>query len=300
MGTTIPRQFNFARGANTTALGHTSAFPVYPVLDEIDLNRVAAQRRKGKAAIYTFTATSDLIEFDGTDDVVTPFTDTRLTPFGTRFTVETLFVTTSVAADRCVAGRGAGVPVWVKIVHNTSSEVVVTLTDSASNTATMTWTGIAAGTVCALQITRSGTAVTGWLNGTAKTATLASATNTMYSSQWAIGADNGASFFLGRIDYFRVFSAVKTTTRDLRFRLLDPRAPSVLVDYILTNDANNKVIDRGVYEAHAATTGTPTTAGAALAANPDPVRFIVSNLDTDNAQQGYAMVGKKVYPMRFY
>lgn len=300
MGTTIPRQFNFARGANTTAIGHTSAFPVYPVLDEIDLNRVAAQRRKGKAAIYTFTATSDLIEFDGTDDVVTPYIDSRVMPLGVRWTAETLFVTTTVVADHYIVGRGGASAAWLKILHSTSSEVVVTLTDSAGNTATMTWAGIAAGTVCMLQVTRNGTAVTGYLNGTSKTATLASATNLMAGNAWVFGADNAGSYHLGRIDYFRVFSAVKTTIRDLRFRLLDPRAPSVLMDYILTNDANNRVIDRGPYEAHAATTGSPTTAGAALAANPDPVRFIVSNLDTDNAQQGYAMVGKKVYPMRFY
>lgn len=300
MGTTIPRQFNFAKGANTTALGHTSAFPVYPVLDEIDLNRVAAQRRKGKVAIYTFSGSSDLIEFDGTNDVVTPYLDTRVIPLGVRWTAETLFVSTSVASDRCIVGRGGASAAWLKVIHNTSSEVVVTLTDSAGNTASMTWTGIAGGTVCALQVTRNGTAVTGYLNGTSKTATLASATNLMQNSAWVFGADNSGSYHLGRIDYFRVFSALKTTTRDLSFRLLDPRASTVLMDYILTKDANSKVIDRGPYEMHAAAAGAPTTAGAVLAVNPEPVRFISVNLDTDNAPQGYVMVRNRVYPVRFF
>ena len=148
--------------------------------------------------------------------------------------------------------------------------------------------------------TRNGTAVTGYLNGTSKTATLASATNLMQNSAWVFGADNSGSYHLGRIDYFRVFSALKTTTRDLSFRLLDPRASTVLMDYILTKDANSKVIDRGPYEMHAAAAGTPTTAGAVLAVNPEPVRFISVNLDTDNAPQGYVMVRNRVYPVRFF
>jgi hypothetical protein len=299
MGTTIPRQFNFARGANTTAAEHTSAFPIYPVLDEIEVDRVVARRRRGKVAIHTFTVTSDLIEFDAVNDLVTPYLDTRIIPLGVRWSMETAFVTTSVAADRCVIGRGGASAAWIKVVHNTSSEVVVTLTDSAGNTATMTWTGVAAGTVCFLQVTRNGTAVTGSLNGTAKTATLASATNLMANAAWVIGADNAGSFFLGRVDYVRGFSTLKTTTRDLRFRLLDPRAPGVLFDYVVAKDANNKVIDCGVYEAHAAVTGTPTTAGAPLVANPDPVRVIAANLDTDNAPQGYVMVRNRVFPVRF-
>ena len=86
----------------------------------------------------------------------------------------------------------------------------------------------------------------------------------------------------------------------LSFRLLDPRASTVLMDYILTKDANSKVIDRGPYEMHAAAAGAPTTAGAVLAVNPEPVRFVSVNLDTDNAPQGYVMVRNRVYPVRFF
>lgn len=299
MGTTIPRQFNFARGANTTALGHTSEFPVYPEINEIDVDRVVARRRKGKAAIYTFTPISDLVEFDGTDDIVVPYMDSRVYPLGVRFTVEALFYTTSVASNRYVVGRGGVAPAWLNVLHDTSSQVVVTLTDSAGNTATMTWTGVSAAQVCRLQVTRDGASVTGYLNGTSKTATLASATNLMASGAYVLGADNAGSYFLGRIDYFRIFSVVKTTTRHLLLRLLDPRVPTVLCDYMVSKDANGKVIDRGAYEMHASTSGTPTTAGSYLAANAAPVRAITFNLE-DNEPSGYVLVRDRVYPVRYY
>lgn len=298
MGTMIPRVFDFREGANTTSLPTTSKFPVYQVFDEVMVDRVSAVRRLGKVALHAFTPVSELIDFDGTNDAVGLPSAQRSSIISLlNWTVECLFVADTVSSSRQIIGGTTATDPGVMVVHNSSSEVVVTVTDSADTASTMTWTGVAAGTVCGLQVTRSGASLTGWLNGTSKTATM-NATNALRNGLWTVGADNAGSYLDGAVDYLRGFNYTKTTQRDVFLRWLHPRSRSVLFDYVFTGNSDAHVLDRSTLEAHGTASGSPTSNRAPLAVNSDPILAIDQNIDTSGKTQAYVVVGKVAYPVR--
>jgi hypothetical protein len=247
--------------------------------------------------LHRFAASSILMDFDGTDDDADfPNGTTFYNGLGTVLTIETLFQTDDISADRYVVGRTAASPTAIKILHNTSSEVVVTVTDASANVATLTWTGIAAGTLCALQIVRSGATITGYLNGTVQTGTIGAAT-ALATGIGTWGSDNNGSFFDGRIDFYRAFRYAKTHRLDAWARLVNPRAAGVVVDYVFEMDSNSYILDRGSLGLHRSANGTPATNVAPLAVNPVPVLGIASNLDTNSAQKAYIRAAGALYPV---
>ena len=293
------RLFNGKDGANTTQLSEVSSFPVYTDLTGMRVDRGPFRRRKGKSWLSTFTPVSNLITFDATNDVVTIPADSRVFPLGTRFTLETLFRTTSVASARVVMGRATASACGIKITHKTDSTIETVVEDSAGTTTTITTVGTyAVGSDVAYQLVRDGAALTVRTNGTETTGTM-SATLSLRSAAQTIGADNGGSWYLGRIDFVRCLRNALTTQRWGRLRLTDPHAPNVVFDLIMVADANNTVMDRGLYQLHSAASGTPASNTAPLAPNSDPVTFIAANLDVNNERQGYVGIGPKVYPVDF-
>ena len=293
------RLFNGKGGANTTQLDEVSAFPVYSDLTGMRVDRGPFRRRLGKARLTQFTATSDLIVFDATNDMVTLPSDTRIIPWGKRFTLEILFRTTSVTAARTIMGRGAAGATCVKITHKTDSTIETVVTDSSGTATTITTAGTyAVGSDVRYQLVRDGASLTVRTNGTATTGTM-SATLSLANSAQAIGVDNSASYYEGRIDFVRLLRTAAASQRWGYLRLPDPRASYVLFDYVVAANANNTVYDRGPYEMHATVTGSPTSTGAPLAPNSDPVTFIASNLDVNNERQSYVGVGPNVYPVDF-
>lgn len=298
MASQYPRVFDFRNGANTTALGHTSAFPLYQDFAEAVVDRASAVRRLGKAAVHTFTAVSDLIDFDGTNDAVAlPASMRSAISALTKWTVEMLFVADTISSDRQILGGTTAADPGIMVKHTSSSDVIVTVTDASANVATLTWTSVAAGTLCGLQVKRDGATITGWLNGATKTGTIGAAT-ALATGLYTVGADNGGSWLDGCVDHLTGWNFVKTTTRDVFMRAMFPRSKSVLFDYVFTNTAANHVLDRSTLEAHGTTSGTPASTRAPLAPNSDPVLALDQNVDTSGKTQAYAIVKDRAYPVR--
>ena len=289
-----PRSTNVPKGLETTRDTSSSRLAWTEYLNSRTAEDSDA-RRKGMVRLHRFAAASVLMDFDGTDDDVDITAESVIRPLGTIFTVETLFQTDDIASARTILGKNAASK-SLKIVHNTSSEVVVTVTDTSATDTTLTWTGVAAGTLCALQIVRNGASLTGYLNGTSKTGTM-SATNTLATGAMTVGSDNNADFFDGRVDFLRFFRYAKSNRYDAWARLVNPRAPGVIIDYVFEPDANGYVLDRGALGLHtSAVNGTPATNVAPLAVNPVPVLGIASNLDTSSKQQAYIRAAGALYP----
>lgn len=253
-------------------------------------------RRSGMVRLHRFAASSVLVDFDGTNDVVTLTTDTRVVPFGTVFTLETLFYTDTIAADRVILGRASASACGITITHTSSGTVTTVVEDSAGTTTTLTHTGIAQEIPYAYQLTRSGATLTCKINGTSQTGTM-SATLSLRSGAQALGADNGGSYYNGRIDFLRLLRYAKTNQYDGWARLVNPRSPGVVFDYILELDANGYVLDRGPMGLHSTTTGSPASNVAPLAVNPVPVLGIASNLDTNSSQKAYIRAAGALYPV---
>lgn len=290
-----PRSLSMPKGLETTRDTRSSRLAWAQYLN----SRTADDgdvRRSGMVRLHRFAASSVLMDFDGTDDDVDLTSESVIRPLGTIFTIETLFQTDDIASTRTILGKNAASK-SITIVHTTSSTVVVTITDSAATDTTLTWTGIAAGTLCALQIVRNGASVTGYLNGTVQTGTM-NATNTLATGAMTVGSNNNADFFDGRVDFFRIFRYAKTTRLDAWTRLVNPRVAGVLVDYVFEPDANGYIVDRGPRGLHSsAVNGTPATNVAPLAVNPVPVLGIASNLDTSSAQKAYIRAAGALYPV---
>ena len=290
-----PRSSNVPKGLETTRDTSSSRL-AWVKYENSRTAQDSDQRRAGYKRLYRFAAPSVLMDFDGTNDFVSLWvTDARVNPFGTVFTLETLFQTDDISSNRVILGRAAAGVVGVTITHTTSSTVTTVVEDSAGTTTTLTHTGIAAGTLCAYQLVRDGATLTAKINGTTQTGTM-SATLSLRSGAPALGKDNAGSFYDGRIDFIRVLRYAKTNQYDGWARLVDPRSPGVLVEYVIEPDANGTVMDRGALGIHGATTGSPAINVAPLAVNPMPVLGIASNLDKNFKRQAYIRVAGTIYP----
>jgi hypothetical protein len=123
-----------------------------------------------------------------------------------------------------------------------------------------------------------------------------SATNTLQTGAQTVGASNGAAFFDGGIDFIRILSTYETSQRDGWCRSMFPRNENTVLDWIIALDANNYVLDRGIYEAHMTSAGSPTSGRTALAYNADPVLSLANNIDSSGQRKCYAVVGDRVVP----
>jgi len=160
--------------------------------------------------------------------------------------------------------------------------------------ATLTWTSIAAGTLCGLQITRDGATITGWLNGTTKTGSIGAATS-LSNGLYTAGADNSGSYFDGRIDYLRAWRSVRTSRKDIFYRLLNPRSKDVLFNYVFSQGEADDVLDYGVLGAHATVAGSPAWDGAPLAINPAPIQALSYNVRKDGTREVVAVAYGRVH-----
>jgi hypothetical protein len=298
------RSFTFQRGLETTAGQRTEDPFTFPVFLNSRVHRGNAARRAGMVKLVNFAAPNVLMTFDGVDDFIGIPPDLNPTRPDFRslhqWAVETLFRTTNVATNRTVIGASSStLPCGLKVTHNTAGSVVTQITDTAANVTTITHTGVPVGADIPYQARRDDAALSVTVNGVVQTA-LMNPTNFLdRQSPFAIGADGGLLLYLGRIDFFRAFNFVKTHVIDGRARLLLPRKPSVIFDYVLEPTADNFVLDRGRLGLHARATGSPVKTSASLAINPAPILAIAVNRNEDAQQQGYVRVGSVVHPTRF-
>lgn len=272
------RHVSWARGLQTT-VGSTSSDPEdFSTFQNVDTSGGGCDGRKGMVRLARIANEVGILDFDGTNDVAGMNAHTDW-PLGLVFTFEILFQVDDIASDRFVMGKKTASATGITIKQTTTSTVVVVITDSAAATTTLTWTGIAAGTVCGLQIVRSGATVTGWLNGTTQTGTM-TATAVLTAGLASFGTDNGASFLDGGIDYARAWNIARTTKRDIYKRLDNPRNKHVLFDWVFTQGtgATPCVLDRSARENHTVNVaGTPAWTRAPIAKNPNPIQGLAGN-----------------------
>lgn len=297
MATFKPRTFGFLSGLNTSRLEDAPEFPSYREMANVRLDQGAAVRRGGMVRIARFTDPTTILTFDGTNDYVTIPSDTRVATLGTKWTFETLVNTTSVAAERVIIGGATANDPWLILKHKTDATIEATVTDSAG-TATVLSVALAAGTTGAIQLKRDGASLTLNVNGTTDTDTM-SATNDMSNKTWLIGADNGAGFYLGAIEFVRLFRIVKSHRVDAYCRLIHPRAPSVIADWVMVDDGHSKVLDRGPYGLHALESGSPATNGAVISRNHAPVLAIGANRNNSSDRRAYLNVAGRFYPVTY-
>jgi len=240
--------------------------------------------RHGSQRLGRITNALGILDADGTNDRVDFPSHAALVPLGTVFTLEILFQTDDISANAVVLGPQGASACGVKITHTSTSTVTALFTDSAAATTTLTWTGIAAATVCGLQLVRDGASLTGYLNGTTQTGTM-SATNSLASGAYSAFTNNGADWMNGGIDKLTIWKIARTTHQDLYRRLLNPRNRNVLFDWVFNQGSQSDVIDRGIYNAHATTSGSPTWARANLACNPAPIAGMAYSVRRDGTRE---------------
>lgn len=280
-----PRYFDFSRGLTTTRYGRSGRADDFQTFQDVEIDRGGASARKGMVRVGRITNSNTICDFDGTNDSVNLVSASPLTGCAlTQWTLEVLFQTDSTASDRYILGKAAAGSVGVTIKHTTTPAVVVVIEDSAAATTTLTFSSITAGTLCALAVVRDGANLTAWLNGSTTTGTM-SATNALAAGVHAFGKNNGANWFDGRIDRATFWNTARTNRKGLYGRLLNPRNPHVLFDYVFEQDSAGDVLDRSKYGLHAQTSGTPSFAGASLANNPAPVQALAMNVRRSGARE---------------
>jgi hypothetical protein len=296
MATAKPRAFDFRGGLNTTRLDQTGDFPVYREFQNIRTDRGAAERRGGKVRLSYTAGLGTCADFDGTDDYVT-FPPSSVTyPLGTAWTIETLFQVDDLSAQRHLLGRIGVGNACVNVYVTTAGVLTVVLVDSAAATTTLTVAGLTVATTYGVQIKRDGANVTLWCNGTTDTDTM-SATNALSSNQFLAGQTNSGGWWDGPVEYVRMFSYARPTTADIYCRLLNPRAPGVLADWVFELDGNNWILDRGPRGLHATREGSLATAHATLARNHAPILGLGQARGFDGASRVYMVAGNRVFPV---
>lgn len=267
---TRDRHHRWDRGLQTTGGEYSGRPDDFTTFQDVILARGRLDNRGGMARLARLTSVDgNIMSFDGTNDRVDFPT---LTALPLVFTVELVWVTDSLAANRQILGKQGASAVGLSIVHTSTSTVTVTFRDSGGSTTTLTWTGVGAADIHALQIVRNGASFTGWLDGVTQTgvvsASLLGATGAL-----SAGTDNGATWFLGSIDYLRIWDVARTERRDLNSRLLNPRNRHVMYCWVFTQGSADDIIDQGIRVAHATTAGSPTWASRGpLVTNPWPIQ----------------------------
>lgn len=255
------RPYYIPKGLSTT--GYSGGAPdEFDVFQNADTDHGGFEARGGMVRLAKIADVRGILDFDGTDDAVTLLANPLFS--GTAWTLEILFVVDDISSDRYIIG-GATATVGIKIRQTTTSTVVIDIRDSAGTTTTLTHTGVAASTLCGLQLTRNGATLTSWLNGNTQTGTM-SATNELATNSTRIGVHNSANWLDGAVDYVRGWSVVRATKQDIYRRLQNPRNRNVLFDYVTTQGTASTpdVRDRSAFGLHAAVAGTPTWARTPL------------------------------------
>lgn len=294
MATDKPQIVDMRTGLNTSVPdeSHDIAFRTF---QDVRTDSGSAKRRNGHVRVLRLASTDAIIDFDGTNDRVDTPASAPIQTLGETFTLEWLCKADTLSGNHYVIGKSGASTVGISVRQTSSNTMVVVVTDSGANTATLTATGITTSILAACQLVRSGANLTLTVNGTAYTGTIASGTTVAFGGKAAFGTDNGATFYDGRIEFVRGFSVARTSQMDGWSRLLNPRAPSVLFDYVLNE--TTFVRDRSLYENSASVTGSPATTSSLLSNNPVPIQAIAQPQATDGTRKVYIVGAGVVYPV---
>jgi hypothetical protein len=295
------RHFDFRQGLGTTKPEQSgSALPFEDFYDAIATNG-ALTRRKGMVRVARITPSAGPYcgDFDATNDVVTVLHDSRVWDLDgiAAWTLEILCSTDTLSSQRPIFARSSATPDINIYADSTSGgRVVADLLDSANATTTLQVTGIAATTLCAIQLIKhDADSFTLRVNGSSSTGTLASGALKDLSSSLLIGKDFSSNFYDGKIDFVRLLSIVRADQRDGWCRLHNPQARYVLADYNIEQDANDYILDRSPYGNHAIETGGLATSTASLAVHPVTIQAIAPVKTSGNARKVVVMAGGRMF-----
>lgn len=295
------RHFDFRQGLGTTKPEQSAdALPFEDFYDAVATNG-ALTRRKGMIRVARITPAAGPYcgDFDATNDVVTIQHDDRVWDLDTipMWTLEILCNTDTLSAARAIFARNAASPdVRIYADSTSSGRVVAELLDSAAGTTTLQVTGIAAGTLCAIQLIKNSAAsFTLRVNGTSSSGTLASGALANGTATLLIGSDNGSNFYDGKIDFVRLLAIVRADQRDGWCRLHNPHARYVLADYNIEQDANDYILDRSPFGKHAVETGALATSTASLSVASVPIQMIAPLRTGGNARKIAVMAAGRLF-----
>lgn len=296
MPTIKPKERDGRAGLNTSAGEYTSE-PVLIECGGVRLDTGVIRRRPGCVRVASITHSGTTIDADGVNDRVDlTLTDTRIFPLGTKFTLETLFQVDDLSLDSFILGKSSASSVGVTIKVTSAGVLTATVTDSGATTATLTISGITTGFTYPVVITRDGATVTMKISPASSNSGTIGAATTVALGSPALYTDNGANWFNGRIGFFRGFKVVKPNMMDALSRLVNPRQPSCLFDFVMQPSAAGLIYDRGPYELHAATSGSPATTSSLVENNPAPVQMIAASAAADGTRKGHLVAGGVSYP----
>lgn len=293
-----PRSYDLRRGMETTQVDRSEDPLRLILLQNIRTDRGGGVSRNGKFRIGRFTTTAAVADFNGTTHKINLVNDSRLWPLGLVWTVEFLARADTLTGDHYILG-GSGANAGLRIKQTSASTLVVVVRDSATTETTLTLTGMAVSTIIGGQVIRNRGGLTLKANGSSTTGTMSATLLLDAQGTPVIGAHNATDFYDGRIEFVRGFSSVRANQQDGWARLLNPRTPSVLFDYVCEVDANNYVIDRGSLGLHGAAQAGLASGGATIADNHAPVLGIGVAGDQDVMRKLYVRVGDRVYPATY-
>lgn len=288
-------------GLNTSA-DERSGFPgVYQILQNVRLSAGPASVRKGmkRVAVIAPTSTADIVDFDGSGVTVQAqaLGAPDVWPLGTVWTVEFLCQADTLAGDIYILGDAVnGTRFSLRIKQTSSNTIVASTRDSGLTTVTLTSAAsYPTGAIVAGQVVRNGTSLTMRINNaTEVTGTMSALVGDTQVP--AIGVLNGGNFYDGRIEWVRGFSVAKTNQNDCWNRLVNPRAPDVIFDYVTSIDAGTGyVLDRSRFENHMDVAGTPATTSTLLGNLPVPIQSLSGMLSRAGSRKLVAVARGLTY-----
>lgn len=303
------RYFDGRTGLQTTKPEQAEDAMLYERFGNARASQGAITRRRGIRRVGRITPANGPYcgDFDGSDDSVTVGIAGGATDAIARvwnldglstWTLEILCQVADLGSQRTIFDRNNASDKDVTIYQDSTSggRVVCELLDSGSATTTLTVTGIAAGTLTAIQLVKhDADSFTLRVNGSEATGTLASGALDSSDRDIFIGRSDSGEFYDGTIDFVRLLGVARPDQRDGWTRLVNPYARYVLADYCIEKDANDYVLDRSRNGLHASVQGSLATNVASLAVNPVPVQGFGIKTSPDNERVLAVIAGGRQY-----
>lgn len=287
------RHFRFDRGLQTTQPGEDSPAFWFPVFQNVRTTQSGGRRRLGRAYLDK-VPTESYSGFYSVGAKGVAVLDEDQWALSSGWTVEAVVALGGVQAgvDYAVCGFDQATNFPFRIYYDCDTNGEATLKaqvyDLSGSDVTVALSAVHDDEdVVAIQLVRDGGTVYLRANGSEEASGSLAYTGTpVPTGGFVVGGDYSLSF-LGSIDFVRCQRLVKPDQRSGWMRLLDPRAPSVVADY-LGFAANGWVEDRSRYENHAKDDGTITSVSP-IVPNPAAVQSI-SEMRGDDRRQLIAVV----------
>ena len=275
-------------------------FPFLQECKNARFNRGPLSRRLGYRRVARVTNENNCYDLDGSTQYGTVPYIAGLHELKRRWTLEALVRPDSFATNaKTILGVAHASDYSVKAYFTTAGKFEAKVQDSAGTVTTLTSaTTFSTGTIYALQVVRDGTSLYMRVNGaTEDSDTMADLDGKAPGGSLLIGADNGpGNYFDGAFEFVRLFNTARADQRFGRMRLVYPRSPDVVFDYVLEDHlpSASLIFDRSSMENHAAVAGAPSET-TSIAVQTAPVFGIHAWTDSTGRSRMMVKAGREVY-----